>query len=52
MKSIALLLFIFVFQQAMAADPVRLGLIQDADSGESLSGVAIYVDGKSTSHKH
>ncbi len=46
MKSIALLLFIFVFQQAMAADPVRLGLIQDADSGESLSGVAIYVDGK------
>jgi hypothetical protein len=46
MKAISLLLFMFLFQQSIAADPVRMGTIQDAGSGESLSGVAVFVDGK------
>lgn len=43
-----LFLFFLLASHMFGNDPVRTGVIIDAGSGESLSGVAIFVDGKLT----
>ena len=41
-----LILFMLLAVKVFSNDPIRTGVILDANSGESLSGVAIFVDGK------